>query len=478
MPMDSPNSGPPTPEEAERLLAEARAHTLRLIEPLTPEELRAQHDPLMSPMIWDIGHIGHFEEVWLLENAVAASDGRGAPGQAASGQPDPDGEAVYGPPARRGEMGGEGLRGIYNPFENPRATRDALPLPTRDEALEYLEEVRREVLLRIPKLDFHSSHPLLRNGFVLALVLQHEYQHNETLLQTLQLKDGRPYPIGQAPDSAEDVIPMDGAMVRFPGGNVLIGTDDTSVAYDNERPLHRRRIDPFWIDVTPVTNAAFLRFMEEEGYENHDFWSAEGWRWLQESGARAPRHWVRSTSEGEGESVGGWRIRVLGNDRPLLPHAPVCHVCYFEAEAYARFAGRRLPSEFEWEAAATWDPDSGTKSLFPWGDEPPTPELANLDGAHFDCAPVESYPENVSPIGCSGMIGDIWEWTSSDFSRYPGFEAFPYREYSEVFFGPEYKVLRGGSWATRPGAIRGTFRNWDYPIRRQIFSGFRCARDD
>ncbi len=163
--------------------------------------------------------------------------------------------------------------------------------------------------------------------------------------------------------------------------------------------------------------------------------------------------------------------------RVPLSH-PVCHVCYHEADAFARFAGKRLPTEAEWETAASWDPATRSKRWYPWGDAEPTRALANVDQLTFGTAPIGSYPENRSPIGCSGMIGDVWEWTSTDFNGYPGFESFPYPEYSEDFFGSEYKVLRGGSWATRPGAIRNTFRNWDYPIRRQIFSGFRCARDD
>jgi gamma-glutamyl hercynylcysteine S-oxide synthase len=162
---------------------------------------------------------------------------------------------------------------------------------------------------------------------------------------------------------------------------------------------------------------------------------------------------------------------------PVPPTHPVCHVTWYEAEAYARSAGKRLPTEVEWEAAAGWDPDTGVSRLYPWGDEPASRALANVDQLAFGTARIGSYPANVSPIGCSGMIGDVWEWTASDFAPWPGFESYPYSEYSEVFFGSEYKVLRGGSWATRPGAIRNTFRNWDYPIRRQIFSGFRCARD-
>ena len=163
--------------------------------------------------------------------------------------------------------------------------------------------------------------------------------------------------------------------------------------------------------------------------------------------------------------------------RPSPPDQPVQHVCWYEADAYARWAGRRLPTEAEWEKAAAWDPRTGRSGRFPWGDEPPTAERANLGQRHYGPGAVSAHPGGVSPCGAWAMVGDVWEWTASDFLPHPRFVAHPYREYSEVFFGPEYKVLRGGSWATHPSAVRTTFRNWDYPIRRQIFSGFRCARD-
>jgi len=168
----------------------------------------------------------------------------------------------------------------------------------------------------------------------------------------------------------------------------------------------------------------------------------------------------------------GWE-----EDLPL--DEPVQHVCWYEADAYARWAGRRLPTEAEWEKAASWGSD-GHKRPYPWGDEDPGPHLANLDQRHFRPAPVGAYPRGATPGaagGCHHLLGDVWEWTSSDFEPYPGFRSHPYREYSEVFFGSGYKVLRGGSWATSPLAVRTTFRNWDHPIRRQIFAGFRCARD-
>ncbi|MDT8368058.1 MAG: ergothioneine biosynthesis protein EgtB [Longimicrobiales bacterium] len=422
-------------------LQEARARTLLLIAPLDAEDLRCQHDPLMSPIVWDLGHIAHFEEIWLLENI----EGEGG--------------------------GGEGLRGIYDPFRNPRATRDQLALPDLAETHAYLGAVRRAVLQRLRTLDLdRADQPLLRDGFVFRLVLQHEYQHNETILQTLQLKRGAPYPAPRALAPPTTTGGMSGPeMVRIPAGRVEVGTDDRSAAYDNERPLHGRDLATFEIDRTPVTNADFVEFIDAGGYANPAFWTPEGFEWIHSKGITHPMYWSRVD--------GGWEVRRMDRVGPLPPDHPVCHVCYWEADAYARWAGKRLPTEFEWEAAARWDPATGHLARFPWGDDPATPDRANLDQLLFDTTPVDAWSENVSPTGVYGMIGDVWEWTASDFHGYPGYETFPYPEYSEVFFGEEYKVLRGGSWATRTGAIRTTFRNWDYPIRRQIFAGFRCARD-
>jgi gamma-glutamyl hercynylcysteine S-oxide synthase len=251
---------------------------------------------------------------------------------------------------------------------------------------------------------------------------------------------------------------------------VEMGTDDASASYDNERPRHEVALEPFSIDVHPVTNGEYLAFLEDGGYDMRGAWSEHGWAWKVEAGLMAPKHWTRTGD--------GWDERFMDRVVPLDPERPVCHVCYWEAEAYARWAGKRLPTETEWEAAASWDPETGEKSIYPWGDEEPTPEHANLDQLLFETTPVGSYPAGVSPLGCWDMLGNVWEWTSTSFHAYPGFRPFPYKEYSEAFFGDEHEVLRGGSWATRPGAIRNTFRNWDYPIRRQIFSGFRCACDD
>ncbi|MDB4875855.1 MAG: hypothetical protein JWM41_2301 [Gemmatimonadetes bacterium] len=427
-------------EQIAERLDEARARTLALVDPLTDDDLHRQHDPLMSPIIWDLGHIAHFEELWLVRNLEG--------------------------PVEFGEM-----PGMFNPFEHPRRVRGELQLPSLDECRDLMQEIRSRVLARMSEVRFDGDDPLLRDGYVYSMVLQHEYQHNETILQTMQLKQGMPYRaprayvIPRAPAIADRA-----AMVRFPGGRVRLGTDDRSAAYDNERPAHEVDVAPFSIDVFPVTNGAFMEFIRAGGYTRRDLWSDAGWAWLDEAMVDAPKYWMR-----DGDA---WCTRVMDSVTPVDPNLAVCHVSYHEADAYARFAGKRLPTEQEWEVAAGWDSAANRMRAFPWGDEPATPERANVDQLSFAVAPIGAYAQNWSALGCYGMIGDVWEWTSSDFHKYPGYETFPYPEYSELFFGPEYKVLRGGSWATRSGVIRNSFRNWDYPIRRQIFSGLRCASDD
>ena len=428
-------------EEIAQLLEEARARTLLLIASVSEDDLRAQHDPLMGPILWDLGHIGHFEELWLDRNL--------------------DGKVEF-----------VEMPGMYNPFEYPRRVRGELPLPTLASTLESMAAIRERVLERLERVDLESSDPLLKDGYVYQMVLQHEYQHNETILQTLQLKAGAPYSPTQRRPLPSAAEPNAGGerMVRIEAVGATVGTNDRRRAYDNERPKHSVEVPPYWIDRTPVTNGQYLEFMRDGGYERPELWSDAGRAWLAESNTKAPKYWWQ-----EG---GVWLRRSMDRAATPEPTAPVIHVCYHEADAFARWAGKRLPTEAEWEIAASWDPGRDYALDFPWGSQDASARDANIDQLGFDVAPVDSYEANVSPLGCYGMIGDVWEWTSTDFAGHKGFEAFPYPEYSEVFFGTEYKVLRGGSWATRPGAIRNTFRNWDYPVRRQIFSGFRCARDD
>ncbi|MGW7635213.1 ergothioneine biosynthesis protein EgtB [Streptomyces decoyicus] len=423
-------------ERAASALLAARDRTRLLTTCVEDPDLIAQHSPLMSPLVWDLAHIGNQEEQWLLRTV----GGRDAL------RPDID--------------------SVYDAFEHPRATRPSLPLLAPDEAHGYVADVRGRVLDILERTPLHGA-PLLDSGFAFGMIAQHEQQHDETMLITHQLRHGPAVLTAPEPPPApDDILP---AEVLVPGGPFTMGTTTEPWALDNERPAHHRLVPSFLIDTTPVSNGAYQRFIEAGGYEDPRWWAAEGWAQVQKHTLRAPLFWKRDG--------GQWLRRRFGVTEPVPPDEPVLHVSWYEADAYARWAGRRLPSEAEWEKAARHDPATGRARRFPWGDEDPTPAHANLGQRHLRPAAIGSYPDGQSPLGVRQLIGDVWEWTASDFLPYPGFAAFPYREYSEVFFGDEYKVLRGGSFAVGEVACRGTFRNWDLPVRRQIFSGFRTARD-
>jgi iron(II)-dependent oxidoreductase len=296
------------------------------------------------------------------------------------------------------------------------------------------------------------------------MLVQHEHQHNETMLQTLMLAAPGVYSPSPRPLPAPPPGLRGPDMVLVDGGPCILGYDPAGFAYDNERPSHEVDIPTFELDRLPVTNGDYMDFVEEGGYRTREWWSDEGWAWREAENVELPHYW---TADGE--------VRAFDRTEPLDRERPVMHVSFHEAEAYARSRGKRLPTEAEWEKAASWDEAEGAQRAYPWGDAEPSVRRANLDHTAFGPARVGAYPAGASPYGVLGMVGDSWEWTSSDFAGYPGFESYPYSEYSEIFFGSDYKVLRGGSWATRPSVARASFRNWDYPIRRQIFSGCRCA---
>jgi iron(II)-dependent oxidoreductase len=248
-----------------------------------------------------------------------------------------------------------------------------------------------------------------------------------------------------------------------------MGTSEGAWALDNERPARTVDVPAFWIDTVPVTTAAFARFIDGGGYNDGRWWTPEGWRYCREGRLRAPLFWFRVGDR--------WLRRRFGRTEPVPPDEPVVHVCWYEADAYARWAGRRLPTEAEWEKAASWDPATRAKRRYPWGDRRPSRRVANLAVERYGPMPVGSFPDGASAYGIEQLAGDAYEWTSSPFDGYPGFTAFPYAEYSEVFFGGDYRVLRGSSWAIGPALARTTYRNWDHPYRRQIFAGVRVAYD-
>jgi len=435
------------------LLGEMRARTLELVAPLGEADLRQQHSRLMSPLLWDLGHIAEFEEQWLLRDG-ASGDGEGA---------------------------------LYDPLATPRARRDVLALPPTAAVRRRMREVRHAVEEKLAARPCAPGMPLApAPPHLISLVVQHEAQHQETMLQALALRVDLPYrpafvTASPAPTGARPCTDS----VLIPAGPFLMGTNDRTWAYDNERPAHEVQLAAFRLDREPVTNGAYLAFMRDGGYRRRELWSDEGWRWLQESEAQAPQHWrpgpIAPAERSRGISYGAtapaeWHAVVFGRPTALHPDAPVVHVCWYEADAYARWSGGRLPTEAEWEKAAAWDPARGAARRHPWGDDPWSPGRANLDQQHLEPMPAGAFAAGASAYGCQQMVGDVWEWTDTWFNGYPGYESFPYKEYSEIFFGQTYRVLRGGSFATRASVARATFRNWDYPQRRQIFAGIRCAR--
>jgi iron(II)-dependent oxidoreductase len=354
-------------------LEAARERTLALVAELYDEQLQQVHSPLMSPLVWDLGHIAAYEDLWLAHRH----------GELALLRPD--------------------LADLYDAFETPRAVRgDIQALGPRD-ARAYLEAVRTRTVETIAERG-------VADGFVCEMVIRHEMQHGETMRQTLAIAGLLPAAeaaLAQRPLREDEPR---GRWIDIPSGPFEMGAPSDGFAYDNERPRHRAQTGAFQIARLPVSNAQWLAFSQQGGYERRECWSAAGWAWRSEQ--RQPCHPAIAAGHAQ---------------------APACHICWFEAEAFARAHGARLPSEAEWEKAAT---------------------SVRLDG-----------------------VGRVWEWTQSAFGGYPGFVAHPYREYSEVFFGEDYRVLKGGSWATDERVANPRFRNWDLPQRRQIFAGVRLARD-
>jgi gamma-glutamyl hercynylcysteine S-oxide synthase len=402
----------PQPLAAETLatLDEVRRDTLALVAHLDDRELQRTLSPIMSPLVWDLAHIAAYEDLWLAHRHA-------------------------GLPLLRPD-----LAELYDAFETPRAVRGEVELLRAPEARAYLEDVRERVALAIARGG-------VGDGVLAELVLRHELQHTETMRQTMALAGllpaGEPLlsplPGAEELDGVEEpdgVDEPDGeeGWLELPAGAFAMGAGSEGFAYDNERPRHRVETPAFRIARRPVTNASWLRFSEGGGYERREWWSAEGWAWKEEHDI------THHASVADGH-----------------PRASVCHVSWFEADAFAHAHAARLPTEAEWERAATL--------------ASPAPREAGEDG--YDRALVGEGSGGAALEG----VGQVWEWTASHFGGYPGFVAHPYREYSEVFFGEHYRVLRGGSWATHPRVAGPTFRNWDLPLRRQLFAGIRLAGD-
>jgi iron(II)-dependent oxidoreductase len=407
---------PSTPDIEQALadLQEARAGTLALVAGIGDADLERVHSPIMSPLVWDLGHIAAYEDLWL--------------GQRHAGL----------------ELLRPDLAECYDAFETPRAVRGEIEALGPAAARDYLAAVRARTAAALAREG-------LGDGTICEMVLRHELQHAETMRQTMAIAGL----LGAGELAKRDrLLPpaTDGERewIELTAGSFTIGAPEEGFAYDNERPRHAVELPAFQIARLPVSNASWMRFSEGGGYERREWWSDEGWAWKLEYDIT--HHPAIAAGPAE---------------------APACHVSWFEADAYARAHGARLPSEAEWERAARMGRAAGREQETSQGVEGDQGEIEGASGG-----PAGASSATGAGFAGAGLaaIGRVWEWTASTFRGYPGFRAHPYREYSEVFFGEDYRVLRGGSWATHPRVASSTFRNWDLPIRRQIFAGVRLAR--
>jgi len=415
-------------------VADARRRTLELASALSAPQLLGPRLTIVNPPLWELGHVAWFQERWVLRHAAGRAPLRA------------DGDALYDSAAIAHD------------------TRWDLPLPDLAETTAYLREVEGHVLALVQR---RGAEP-----YLVGLSVFHEDMHLEAMAFTRQtLGYAAPVLSGGAPaDSGGGELPGDAAV---PGGTFLLGAKrGERFVFDNEKWAHPVPLAPFRISRAPVTAARFAEFVEDGGYRRREWWSDAGWRWRETTGADGPAYWERRG--------GHWWRRDFDRWVPLEPHRPMVNVSWFEAEAWCRWAGRRLPTEAEWEAAAAGEPAPGgglsqRKRRFPWGDEPPAPRRAHLGARYLHAIDVGALAEGDSAFGCRQLIGNVWEWTATDFLPYPGFSPDAYREYSQPWFGT-HKVLRGGSFATPPRLAWNTFRNFYTPDRRDPWAGFRtCA---
>ena len=421
--------------EIRRALERGRESTTALLEPVPDDELVATVSPAVPPLVWSYAHVARFEEQWLLRTVGGAGAIRDVHDH------------------------------VYDAFRHERTNGTKLPALNPNAVRAYAGDVRERALDLLEHIDLETPDVLVRRGFVFGLVLQNELQSQESMLEALQRRTRNEYPVvdGTAPDRA----PGGPDEIDVPGGSFTLGAEHEPWAYDNELDPHDVELNPFRIDRAPVTNGEFAEFVDSRGYRSQKNWSEAGWDWKEREEAQAPLYWELGKY--------GWEQIRFGRREPITPWEPVQHVSFYEAEAYATWAGKRLPTEAEWERAAGWHDHEG-KFRYPWGQAWMGFE-ASLDRRRFSPAPAGSYAGGVSPVGCVQMAGDVWEWTASSFQPYPGFLSFPSPECSEVNFGEDVRVLRGGSWATDALIARTSFRRWESPERREPFAGFRCARD-
>jgi len=434
---------PPTASWLVESLLDARKRTLEIVADLDDRQLMGPRLAITNPLLWEIGHLAWFQERWALRTLR--------------------GEA---PLLDQGDR-------LYDSSAVPHDTRWDLPLLSRQETLRFMARVLEKIQERI---GGGRRELTPEETYFHLLILFHEDMHDEAFVYTRQTLGFAQPELTSAPGSGIAGDPgaaMAPGDVEVPGGPFFVGaTPDLPFVFDNEKWAHPVHVEPFAIARAPVTQREYRAFTDDGGYRRRAYWSDGGWAWREREGAEHPVYW-------RADGGGRWSRRRFDAWVPLEDDLPVVHVNRFEADAYCRWAGRRLPTEAEWELAATGPAPgkrgNGTKRLYPWGDEVPGPGRANLDAARGGCVAVGAHGGGDSPYGCRQMIGNVWEWTATTFLPYPGFVVDPYKEYSRPWFGTQ-KVLRGGCWVTRSRLIRNTWRNFYTPDRRDVWAGFRtCA---
>jgi gamma-glutamyl hercynylcysteine S-oxide synthase len=415
-------------QQIEQWFHACRKSTLALFEGMDYATFSSQPHPDFSPVGWHLGHIAYTEALWLLQRSAHRSPQF---------------------PQYHQLFAQDGL---------PKGDRCQLPpLPT---VYAYLEAVRADVMAYL------QICPIVEQERLWRWLLQHESQHCETITLVLAMQarqfanrtvsaTGNANHYGAEPTGAIADRPPLPAMICIPAGPCHQGYGGLD-ALDNERPVHSVELATYWIDRTPVTCAQYRAFMQAGGYHTAAWWSPAGWQWVRSEGVSQPFYWQAD---------------------PAYADHPVCGVSYYEAEAYANFVGKRLPTEAEWEKAASGAAEPSHQLIYPWGNDWPTAEHCNHGHCYGTTTPVDRFPQGNSPTGCADLLGNVWEWTSSWFAPYPHFTPYPYPGYSQTYFDGAHRVLRGGSWATRPWALRNAFRNWYHPQMRQMLAGFRCASD-
>ncbi len=416
------------------MLTQARRRTLDLVADLSDERMKVPPLDIINPPIWELGHVAWFQEKWTLRHLRGLD------------------------PVR------DDADSLWDSSAIPHDTRWELPLASSAAIYRYMQQVLDRAIERLTPGEAAPE-----EAYFYWLAVMHEDMHCEAFAYTRQTLGLPPPPLGSVDPAfrADAGAPPQGdAMVD--GAEFLLGASPgEEFVFDNEKWAHPVRVLPFSVARSAVTNGQFAEFVNDRGYQRRELWSEEGWQWRRKAGAEQPVYWTA-------DSGAGWLRRHYDRLVPLGDDLPVIHVNWYEADAWCRWARRRLPTEAEWElAAATVD-----KHRFPWGDTPPSPEKAHLDSRAIGCVSAGASPAGDSACGCRQMIGNVWEWTATDFQPYPGFVADPYKEYSQPWFGPERKVLRGGCWFTASRLIRNTWRNFYTKDRRDVFGGFRtCALD-